>query len=441
MRKLLPFVFMILISFSLIAQTSRESEKKVIVKKKMIHADDSHTGIIADLSKDDVQLQVEIEEVDGENVINITIITETDEGIQKKVISKVLTGDQSFEMLDLSDILQGQIDEEVLAKISGILDLSGDDDNLIKVLIDDTNENIFDFQDGIKKIIIINDGDIRTIELNDDDDDDDFFEWNQFDDFDISSKCKDGKNMFFISEDGSQLNCPSAPHEMMLMNNNCGPTGKCTPMESCCSPNDSGGWGLEVFLFDFDFGKLNGFLSSADFSPVAADGALMFGGRGAASIGNGWYLGAMGAGMSQEQRIDVPDGSRYLRFSSGFGGATLAKRLLLDSSFSLEGEMMFGGGATEVEISETRGNPTFDDFQSNLDNVDSFNFQQAFLAIQPSIGLMYKIKDWLSLRGSVSYLATYEYDWKNMPSNNVIEGEAPDNINGLNYSASLWFGF
>ena len=332
---------------------------------------------------------------------------------------------------------------DLLNKITDNIDLPFDNAHELKILIedveddDDEEEDDEEDDDMMKKVIIIDDGNIKTFEFENDDN---FIEWNSLDNYNFSKNCKGEKKLMFLSDEDEPFFIQDC-HPGMTYVNACTTGRKCVPQSECCSIHRSGEWGFDISIFDFNFEKLNAFLESANFSPVATDGALMFGAYGSGYIGNGWYVGGLGKGMTQEQRIDITDGSRCMRFTSGFGGVTLAKRMILDRSFSLEGQLMLGGGATLVEITESRGNPSFDDFQSNLDNLDSFQIEQSFLAIQPTISLRYNINNWLSMKGSVNYLATYEFDWKNIPSNNVIEGDAPDNTNGLSYSASLSFGF
>ena len=87
MKKLLPFLILILFSTNISAQNTGESEKKLLIKKK-INLSEPEPGILADLSEGKIQINVEIIEEDGNNVAVITIISESEDGVEEKVVKK-----------------------------------------------------------------------------------------------------------------------------------------------------------------------------------------------------------------------------------------------------------------------------------------------------------------------------------------------------------------
>ncbi len=201
-----------------------------------------------------------------------------------------------------------------------------------------------------------------------------------------------------------------------------------------------GGIGVDLNILDFDFAGINSFITAFGFTPIDNNGASFVGMRLQHAIGRGWFLGGMGAGYATTQNIKGTDYSRHLSIQSGYGGATLTRRYPLRPFLLFEGSLMLGGGNTDIEISDVRENPTFDNPSSNFGNIDHLKFERLFFVYRPEASLIMKINPLLGIRAAVSYLGTYGGDWKTVPFGYTVEGNSPDVPDGTNFSLGLWIG-
>ena len=210
-----------------------------------------------------------------------------------------------------------------------------------------------------------------------------------------------------------------------------------------------GGGGFEPIYVDFNFVGVNQFLINNGFKGVGNGYIIALGGGGAGNVGNGWFIGGMGAGFDQKQQIPVKDSSGVLigqkryEFRTGFGGVTITKKIpLFTKRLVLDVGTMLGGGSTILEMSQTDGDFSWTDVIGES-NSYSLRYEKAYFAYRPSVGLLVRIKNWFGIHGSVGYLGTFstKKEWTQKPFDFTVGGVSPETLNGLSYSLGVWFGY
>lgn len=175
---------------------------------------------------------------------------------------------------------------------------------------------------------------------------------------------------------------------------------------------------------------------------ISSDGVFMSGGAGKGHVGNGIFIGGVGA--SYEYKISNPATNTSLKYEVSFAGATLEKRVMLTRNFAASLGAMFGGGGHIVRYSQIQTNPEW----PNIITGDNFTatLKREYLVVQPRVELMLRLLDWLAIRAEVGYvygIPSYG-GWKaesNTGDDYTIIGSPDTKFQGLSFSVGPWFGF
>jgi hypothetical protein len=211
-----------------------------------------------------------------------------------------------------------------------------------------------------------------------------------------------------------------------------------------------GGWIPMWYMPDLDdantiFGKLG-------FDSLRTDGLFMNGFGGQGNVGKGWFLGGYGVWYSSDRNTNfVTDEGlntiRRLRYSVGFGGVTLDKRVALSSKLIASAGFLLGWGGTRIQCDQFDGDFSWDTIDEDIASSDNnhLNLSKHYIMIQPKVSLMYRINSWLSMRAEGGYLAGYSYTdgWDNkvVDQNYQVSGSPDTSFNGWTISVGPWFGF
>lgn len=214
-----------------------------------------------------------------------------------------------------------------------------------------------------------------------------------------------------------------------------------------------GGGGPELVSIDFDFSAINNFLKLNGFNPINSNSLLTFGGGGMGNVGNGWFIGGMGAGYQNKQQIQILDnngqlaGYRKYILGLGYGGVTITKKVpLFTKRVVLDASIMLGSGEITLDANQTDGKHSWGNSISTNDSY-SVSFKKGFVAYRPSVGLLVRIKNWVGIHGSVGYFGTYSSseDWTDSVFDFTVDPasgkSSPELPNNLSYSLGFWFGF
>ncbi|MEE9190094.1 MAG: PDZ domain-containing protein [Candidatus Neomarinimicrobiota bacterium] len=204
-----------------------------------------------------------------------------------------------------------------------------------------------------------------------------------------------------------------------------------------------GGGGPELFIMDFDFSGINDFLIVNGFDGLSDGQTVLYGGFGMGTVGSGWFIGGMGAGIEKQEKIKTEDGTRKYKFKTGFGGVTVTRKVAFRSErIVFDFEMLLGGGETSVEVHQSDGDYSWAD---KIDEFDSYSlrFKKGYLVYRPSVGLLIRLKNWIGVHGSVGYLGTYSTSekWEDTNFKFTVQGDSPETPSGLSYTLGIWFGF
>lgn len=175
---------------------------------------------------------------------------------------------------------------------------------------------------------------------------------------------------------------------------------------------------------------------------ISSDGVFMNGGAGKGHVGNGIFIGGVGA--TYEYKIANPATNTSLKYEVSFAGATLEKRVMLTRNFAASLGAMFGGGGHIVRYSQIQTNPEW----PNIITDDNFTatLKREYLVVQPRVELMLRLLDWLAIRAEVGYvygIPSYG-GWKaesNTGDDYTIIGSPDTKFQGLSFSVGPWFGF
>lgn len=195
--------------------------------------------------------------------------------------------------------------------------------------------------------------------------------------------------------------------------------------------------GFHVRWLDFDFEELNQVIGAMGFSEIADKGLIFNELDFSMWLRNGWKIGASGAWYGDKQSAMFNNNSNHLEVNSWYGGISIAREDRLIKAFSIEGEMLFGGGCTSMETAEVRVIPTFDDPAGSLDGMDQFKFLNSYIVIQPSMNMKYSLTPKLGIEGTVGYLKTFGGEWETDPFGYTVQGVDPDVPGGVNVSLGM----
>lgn len=214
-----------------------------------------------------------------------------------------------------------------------------------------------------------------------------------------------------------------------------------------------GGGGFQALVIDYDFPEIREYLQLNGFKDLNSGYLAAWGGGGMGTIGKGWFIGGMGGGLTNEQKIQVLAsdssliGYRKYRLDFGYGGATITKKYpLFTERLVLDFSIMLGGGGVNLTVSQTDGDFSWGN-QVDKGDTYSVTYKKNFFAYRPSVGLLIRIKNWVGIHGSVGYFGTYVTDksWTDELFDFTVTPAAgkssPDLPNSLSYSLGFWFGF
>jgi len=214
-----------------------------------------------------------------------------------------------------------------------------------------------------------------------------------------------------------------------------------------------GGGGFQTLIIDYDFPEIQDYLRQNGFSDLNNGYTVTWGGGGMGTIGRGWFIGGMGGGLTNEQKIQVFNtdsalvGYRKYRLELGYGGATITKRYpLFTENLILDLSIMLGGGEVKLNVSQTDGNFSWG---NEVDEGETYavTYKKDFFAYRPAIGLLIRIKSWVGIHGTVGYFGSYTTskswtdDMFDFTVTTVDNQSSPELPNALSYSLGFWFGF
>jgi hypothetical protein len=217
-----------------------------------------------------------------------------------------------------------------------------------------------------------------------------------------------------------------------------------------------GGGGYMPIWFVPDFSDLNTVITDLGFAELPDYGVLLHGGGGKGPVGNGWFIGGMGAGYSMDRKIQYTINEitnpeeviRRMQFKTSFGGVTFDKRLKLSEKFMSGVGFLIGGGGKVLEVSQSSGVYDWDTIGTDFSSGDNgyFRLKKRYLVFQPKAMLHYRLTPWLSLRGELGYYMGFSFKngWEVEIADDTFDVlESPDSnfYDGLTFSIGPWFGF
>jgi len=177
------------------------------------------------------------------------------------------------------------------------------------------------------------------------------------------------------------------------------------------------------------------------------DVIFLNGGGGMGNVGKGYFIGGMGAGYGLERT----EGNKKMDFSVGFGGVTLDKRFAISKNIIPSLGFMLGWGGYNLEVTNTTGNYDWNSIDSLLTNQiegeysNQIKISRSYILLQPRVTVLYRILDWLALRGEIGYMYAYSYHngWhaENLDTDIQIDNSPDTPFDGLTFSVGPWFGF
>lgn len=210
-----------------------------------------------------------------------------------------------------------------------------------------------------------------------------------------------------------------------------------------------GGW-TPVWIVQ-DMSDINAMLTALNLGDIGTDGVLMQGGGGHGNVGNGWFIGGQGMGYTIDRKvgmtIDANQVTRHLKFDMSMGGVMLDKRFALSKKLVPSLGMMLGGGAYNLEVSQTNGEYDWSTVAADLasSSNNTIKLQRDFIVVQPRIGLLIRVLPWMSIKAEGGYVYGYSWHkgWKAMVGNDsyVINNSPDTPFQGATASVGLWFGY
>ena len=217
-----------------------------------------------------------------------------------------------------------------------------------------------------------------------------------------------------------------------------------------------GGAGYMPIWFIPDFSDLNRVITDLGFSELPDYGVLLHGGGGKGPVGNGWFIGGMGAGYGMDRKIQYTINEttnpeeviRRMKFKTSFGGVTFDKRMKISEKFMGGVGFLIGGGGKVLEVSQSSGTYDWDTIGSDFSSGDNgfFRLKKRYLVFQPKALLHYRLTPWMSLRGELGYYMGFSFKngWEAEIAEETFDVlESPDSnfYDGLTFSIGPWFGF
>lgn len=215
-----------------------------------------------------------------------------------------------------------------------------------------------------------------------------------------------------------------------------------------------GGSWIPMYL-TLNMDDINEMMDSLSFSEFNDNGMIVHGGGGKIGVGKGFFIGGMGAGYSYDRKtgvdVNVSGVNKHIirraQYSIGFGGATLDKRFGITKNLTLSTGFMIGGGSQSLKISQTDGNYTWSNLNTELEKPynNYVELKKGYLVFQPRVEVMYHFLSWLALRAEGGYLLTYNpyKGWRsvNMEENYEVPTSPDTRMECYTISVGPWFGF
>ena len=208
-----------------------------------------------------------------------------------------------------------------------------------------------------------------------------------------------------------------------------------------------GGWIPMWFVDKNKFEDVNKVIKDFGFTPLHEDGMFLNGFGGKGNIGKNWFLGGMGEWYSIDRKMIDTTGVKRMKYSLGFGGVTLDKRIMLSKNLATSLGFMLGWGGHTLELSHIGDN--YDWNQLNTQLASSSNnyvqLEKSYILFQPKFEVLYRLTDWLGIRAAVGYMLSYSYHsgWNANICDDIFEVKnSPDTkLDGMTFSVGPWFGF
>jgi len=199
--------------------------------------------------------------------------------------------------------------------------------------------------------------------------------------------------------------------------------------------------------FQPDLTDVNDVLAGFGVEELSETGFLMQGGGGKGNVGNGYFIGGMGAGYcttsSKEIEEEGEEFTQQVDYEFGFGGVTLDKRVAISKKIVFGFGCLLGGAENLITVSKIDGNVDWNELENNQST--SFKMSKAYFVVQPKFNVLFRLTNWLAIRGEVGYMKGYSpYNgWKySVVENDFDIADSPNtSIDGLSFSIGPWFGF
>ncbi|HOE90455.1 MAG TPA: PDZ domain-containing protein, partial [Candidatus Cloacimonadota bacterium] len=211
-----------------------------------------------------------------------------------------------------------------------------------------------------------------------------------------------------------------------------------------------GGTWMPIWV-ELDMDDVNALVQSVGFSKIADNGLLHSGFGGKIGVGNGFFIGGMGAsyGLSKKTNARVNDENviRRMKYDSSFGGVTLDKRFAISKNLIGSVGFLVGVADQTVEISQTNGDYNWSDYYNQInDSANNYaSFNKVYIVAQPKAELLYRLTSWLGLRAEAGYITSYSWHngWNAKLTGDTFEVvDSPNTkFDCVTVSVGPWFGF
>ena len=208
-----------------------------------------------------------------------------------------------------------------------------------------------------------------------------------------------------------------------------------------------GGWIPMWFVDKNKFEDVNKVIEDFGFAPLHEDGMFLNGFGGKGNIGKNWFLGGMGEWYSIDRKMIDTTGVKRMKYSLGFGGVTLDKRIMLSKNLATSLGFMLGWGGHTLELSHIGDNYDWNLLNTQLASSSNnyVQLEKSYILFQPKLEILYRLTDWLGIRASAGYMLSYSYHsgWNANICDDIFEvKDSPDTkLDGMTFSVGPWFGF
>ena len=208
-----------------------------------------------------------------------------------------------------------------------------------------------------------------------------------------------------------------------------------------------GSWIPMWFVDKNKFEDVNKIIKAFGFAPLREDGMFLNGFGGKGNIGKNWFLGGLGEWYDIDRKMIDTTGVKRMKYSLGFGGVTLDKRLMLSKNLATSLGFMLGWGGHTLELSHVGDNYDWNQLNTQLasSNNNYVKLEKNYILFQPKFEVLYRLTDWLGIRAAVGYMLSYSYHsgWNANICDDIFEVKnSPETkLDGLTISVGPWFGF